>query len=47
MLLHAYFNIAGHYVITCSTQEEALQVFAVLRDVPDFIFVAIDDRKEA
>jgi len=47
MLLHTYFSIAGHCVITCSTQEEALQVFAVVQDVPDLIFVAIEHRKEA
>jgi len=46
-LLHTYFNIDGHCVITCSTQEEALQVFAVLHDVPDIVFLTVNAGKEA
>jgi CheY-like chemotaxis protein len=46
VLLSTYFRNAGHQVITCSTQN-ALELFAGLRDAPDIIFLAIDFEKKA
>jgi DNA-binding response OmpR family regulator len=46
-LLSTYFKNAGHRVITCSTMQEALDTLAGLDSVPDMIFLAMDQKKEA
>lgn len=47
ILLSQYFGNAGCLVISCSTQDEALQVLGSVGEVPDLIVLTIDARKEA
>ncbi|TMC22495.1 MAG: response regulator [Chloroflexi bacterium] len=47
ILLSQYFGNAGYHVISCSTQEEALQVLGSVSEAPDLIVLTIDARKEA
>ncbi len=47
VLLVTYFRNTGHAVIVCSTPQEALHVLAGLHPVPDSIFLAVGQSKEA
>lgn len=46
VILSQYFMNAGHQVISCSTQEEALQILGSVRGAPDLIMLTIGVRKE-
>src|SRR5438046_10617013 len=46
-LLSTCFGNAGHQVIARSTPGEALRVLAGLRDAPDIVLLAIDQKQEA
>jgi CheY-like chemotaxis protein len=45
ILLRQYLGNVGHQVLTCSTPQEALKAFTGLRQAPDVVFLAIDDRE--
>ena len=47
IILRTHFCNAGHYVLMCSTHQEALRVLAGLPDAPDMVFLAVDDQREA
>jgi DNA-binding response OmpR family regulator len=45
IILATYLQNAGHFVLTYSTLQEAWQGFAVLQDIPDFIFLFLGYEK--